>query len=176
MPNSGKVDAASRRVRRMGKRPERTDGCDADGQIGWQGQTHFPFIESRTSRSIASFFNKNGGLQDLGPADKDRAPGSESSRVLEAKNIKGDLTRYYIDNKTSLVTRLEFDTGAVYTTLFSNTPRPVFASLVFSDYRNIDGFIVPFNIKVYRGLVKIEEMTFTSVQSNAGIKDEQFTP
>jgi hypothetical protein len=99
-----------------------------------------------------------------------------SSRVLEAKNIKGDRTRYYIDNKTSLVTRLEFDTGAVYTTLFSNTPRPVFASLVFSDYRNINGFIVPFNIKVYRGLVKIEEMTFTSVQSNAGIKDEQFTP
>jgi hypothetical protein len=131
--------------------------------------THF--IDSQTSRSIASLFNINTGLRDLGPSDKDRAPESQSSRVLEA-----NLTRYYVDDSTSLIDRLEFDTGAVYTTFFSDAPRPVFASFVFSDYRNINGFIVPFNIKVYRGLVKIEEMTFTSVQSNTGIKDEQFTP
>ena len=134
------------------------------------------FIDSLTKRSIASFFDKSNSMNSLGAADKKHAPEIESCQVIEAKNNKGDATRYYVDNSTSLIKRIEFDTDAVYTMLFSDTPHPAFASFVFLDYRNVDGFIIPFKIVVYQGLVKIEELTFTSVQHNTGLKDEQFVP
>jgi hypothetical protein len=134
------------------------------------------FIDSLTKRSIAGLFDKNNSLKDLGVADKRRAPESEASRVIEARNEKGQATRYYVDNNTSLVKRVEFDTGAIYTTLFNDAHKPAYASFVYSDYRRVDGFIIPFKIEVYQGLVKIEELTFTSVQINSGIKDDQFVP
>jgi hypothetical protein len=157
----------------------------SDGKKSWQksgrliGDAAGPaayFIDNQTKRSIASLFDRNNSLKDLGPADKKHAPESELSRVIESKNDKDQATRYYIDDTTSLIRRIEFDTGGFYTMFFGDTQYPLFAAYVFSDYRTVSGFVIPFRIEVYHGLIKIEELTFTSVQCNVGIKDDQFVP
>jgi hypothetical protein len=134
------------------------------------------FIESNTTRAIARLFDDDNVLSDKGKADKKHAPESASSEVIEVKHKNGNTTRYYIDNKSSLVTRLEFETGVFYTLLLSNKQYPALASFVFSDYRQVDGIPTPFKISVYSGLTQIEEMRFTSVQYNTGVKDEAFVP
>jgi hypothetical protein len=75
-----------------------------------------------------------------------------------------------------MVTRLEFEMGEIYTLLMSNKQYPTLASFVFSDYRQVNGIPTPFKITVYKGLTQIEEMNFTSVQYNTGVKDKDFVP
>jgi hypothetical protein len=139
------------------------------------GQSAY-FIDSLTNRFIANLFDKNNTLTDLGTADKKHAPESASSRVVEVKNNKKQATRYYIDNATSLINRIEFDTGGYYTMYFGDTKYPMTASYVYSDYHTVNGFIMPYKIEVYSGRTKIEELTFDSVQLNVSLKDEQFVP
>jgi hypothetical protein len=157
----------------------------SDGKKSWHSSGPFTgnatgnaahFIDSHTIRSLARLFDDGNALTDLGPADAKHAPESASSKVIEAKNGKGASTRYYIDNTNSLVTRLEFETGAFYTMLFSDKKFPAMHSLVFSDYRQVNGIPTPFKIAVYEGLTKIEEMNFTSVQYNTGVTDDAFVP
>jgi hypothetical protein len=142
---------------------------DATGSVGH-------FVDSQTSRAIARLFDDNNALKDLGKADNKFAPQSASSKVIEVKSSKGLATRYFIDNKSSLITRLEFETGEFYTLLYDKKKYPSMASFVFSDYRDVNGIPTPFKIAVYKGLVQIEEMTFTSVQYNTGVKDSDFVP
>jgi outer membrane lipoprotein-sorting protein len=134
------------------------------------------FIDSHTIRWIARLFDDSNSLKDLGPADRKHAPESASSRVIEATNNKGKATRYYIDNTFSLITRIEFETGAFYAMFFETKEYPALASFVFSDYRSVNGIPTPFKIEVYEGLIKIEELNFTSVQYNTGVKDKDFVP
>jgi hypothetical protein len=155
----------------------------SDGKKSWQTAGPFKgdatgtaahFIESQTNRSIAKLFDKNITLSDLGVPDKNNVPKSESARIIETKNDKGKSTRYYVDDTTSLITRLEFDTGATYRMLFGDKEYPVYATFVFSDYRNIDGVMTPFKIEVYQGMIKMEEMNITSVKYNTGVSDGEF--
>jgi hypothetical protein len=134
------------------------------------------FIESNAIRAVGRLFDAKNALKDLGPADKKHAPESEKSKVIEAGNSAGKSTRYYIDNASSLITRLEFETGEYYTMFMSKKKYPTLASFVFSDYRQVNGIPTPFKISIYNNLTKIEEMTFTSVQYNTGVKDEAFVP
>jgi hypothetical protein len=60
--------------------------------------------------------------------------------------------------------------------MFNDEQIPLASALVFSDYRNVDGVMTPFKIEVYLGLMKIEEMIFSSVQYNTGLGDEVFVP
>jgi hypothetical protein len=142
---------------------------DATGSVGH-------FVDSQTSRAIARLFDDNNALKDLGKADNKFAAQSASSKVIEVKSSKGLATRYFIDNKSSLITRLEFETGEFYSLLYDKKKYPSMASYVFSDYRDVNGIPTPFKIAVYKGLVQIEEMTFTSVQYNTGVKDDAFVP
>jgi hypothetical protein len=174
------------RVKRVVHFSDKNDmSWGTDGKARWQklgpltGNAAGPvsyFLDSHTTRSIASLFDKSTNLKDSEPKDKKHVPESESSRVIEAKNDKNEATRYYIDNATSLISRIEFDTGEFYTMFFGDTKYPLLASYVFSDYRTVNGFVMPFKIEVYHGRNKIEELTFTSIQCNAGLKDEQFVP
>jgi hypothetical protein len=157
----------------------------SDGKKSWQksgplsGNAAGPvayFIDSHTKRSIASLFDNNKSLKDNGPVDKKHAPESGSSKVIEVKNDKDQTTLYYIDDATSLINRIEFDTGGFYTMFFGNTKYPLLASFVFSDYRTVNGFVMPYKIEVYSGRTKIEELTFTSIQCNTGVKDNLFVP
>jgi hypothetical protein len=132
------------------------------------------FIDGHTIRTIARLFDDDNVLSDKGPADPNHAPESASSRVIEAKYKKGLSARYYIDNTTSLITRIEFETGATYSLLLDNKKYPVMAAFVFSDYRQVNGIPTPFKIGVYEGLTKVEELNFTSVQYNTGVKDKDF--
>ena len=134
------------------------------------------FIESQTNRSIAKLFDKNNTVRDLGTPDKNRIPKGAPCRIIETKNEKGTLTRYHIDDTTSLVTRLEFDTDATYRMLFGEEEYPVAATFLFSDYRTVNGIVTPFKIEIYQGMIKIEEMNIASVDYNTGVDDREFEP
>jgi hypothetical protein len=160
----------------------------SDGVKTWQSSGPFSsvaigradyFIQSQTRRSIADVLahvSSGYAFTDLGPASANSVPANSPSRVIQARNGAGQITRYYIDNATSLILRLEFDTGGFYTMLFGNTKYPLVAAYVFSDYRRVNGLMTPFKIETYLGLTKIEEMDFDSVQYNAGVADEMFVP
>jgi outer membrane lipoprotein-sorting protein len=157
--------------------------CGSDGKKSWQIAGAFRgdatgtaahFIESQTNRSITKLFDKNNTLKDLGTPDQNSVPRGKPSRIIEAKNEKGKLTRYHVDDATSLVTRMEFDTKATYRMLFGDKEYPVSATFVFSDYRTVNGIVTPFKIEFYQGMIKIEEMNFTSVKYNTGVDDAEF--
>jgi hypothetical protein len=134
------------------------------------------FIDSHTVRSIARLFDEDHSLNDKGKADKKHAPESASGRVVEARNKNGVSMRYYIDDASSLITRIEFETEASYTMLLDKNKYPALAAFVFSDYRQVNGIPTPFKISVYEGLTKVEELCFTSVQYNTGVKNKDFVP
>jgi hypothetical protein len=134
------------------------------------------FVDSQTLRSVARLFDNDNVLSDKGPADPQHAPESASSRVIEAKKRQGDATRYCVDNTTSLITRIEFETGTTYSLLLDNKKYPAMAALVFSNYQTVNGIPTPFKIGVYEGLTKVEELNFTSVQYNTNVNDNAFVP
>jgi hypothetical protein len=160
----------------------------SDGKNSWQtsgpilgdaaGRVVY-LIDSQTRRSVCSLFTnaaKGYALRDLGPAKKDASLKSASSRIIEAQDDKGQATRYYIDDTTSLITQLEYDTGQFYALPFDDQKYPLMAALVFSDYRRVDGIMAPFKIELYEGLIKIEEMNFTSIKLNNSLADDVFVP
>lgn len=122
-------------------------------------------------RSLPRLFNyptEGLALRDIGV--------QSGARVIEAQDGAGKRTRYHIDASTSLIMRLEFDTGSFYSKMFSGEPIPITAALVFSDYRDVGGIKTAFKIDFYLGFIKIEQMTLTAVQYNVGIPDTEFTP
>jgi len=159
-----------------------------DGTRSWQRsgplsgvaaghQVHF--IESKTVRSIARVFNhltEGLALRDLGPGMQDLDSVARPSRIIETQEGAARRTRYYVDNATSLVTRLEFDTGGFYHYPFSTQQIPHKAVMVFSDYRMVSGVRTPFKIDIYQGPTRIEQMVFTSVRYNVGLADAAFRP
>jgi outer membrane lipoprotein-sorting protein len=160
----------------------------SDGKKSWQSSGSFSgaavgraaqLIESQTTRSVSRLFESNAkgkSFRDMGSEKKDFIPQSVSSHAIEAEDEKGNITRYYVDNESSLVTRLEFETGEYYRLPFGDEEYPMMAAYVFSDYRPVDDVMTPFKIEVYQGLVKIEEMTFDSIQFNTGVTDDAFVP
>jgi hypothetical protein len=134
------------------------------------------FIDAHTLRTVARLFDEDNELSDKGPADRNHAPESASSRVIEAKKRHGGATRYYVDNTTSLITRIEFETGTTYSLLLDNKKYPAMAALVFSNYQTVNGIPTPFKIGVYEGLTKVEELNFTSVQYNTNVNDNASVP
>ncbi|MDM7995526.1 MAG: hypothetical protein QUT30_07575 [Acidobacteriota bacterium] len=159
-----------------------------DGKQTWQSAGLFKgnaagraaeLAESLTNRSIASLFSSDAHgriYRDLGSEKKDFVPESLTSHAIEVEDEKGKATRYYIDNKSHLISRLEFDTGEYFTLPFGEEKYPLVAAYVFSDYRPVDGVMTPFRIEVYQGLIKIEEMTFESIEYNTGLTDDMFIP
>jgi hypothetical protein len=159
--------------------------CGSDGKKSWQvagsismqaaGITE-SLIESYTSRSISSLCDSRNKVRDLGTDEKDRRDNKQSNRILESTNDKQQITRYYVDQETSLVNRIEMDTGLTYRMPFGGKEYPLMISFVLSDYRAVDGTMRPFKVEVYRGLIRYEEMQYESIKHNTGIKDEIFIP
>ncbi len=175
-------------VQRIAETPSGPIRYGSDGKQGWQsgnlfvenagGQVEF-FLESQTKRSISRLLNYSSqaiSLRGMGKKLQELDKGRISSEVIAAEDSEGRITRYYIDDDTSLITRIEFDTGGFYTMMMSDKKYPLFAAYVFSDYRNVDGAMTPFKIETYLGLIKIEEMQFDSVQFNTGVSDDAFKP
>jgi len=164
----------------------------SDGRRSWQsfgsgsrGRLHGPaqgeavnFIEANTLRSVQSLFNyRTQGLilSDLGIRSQDLSLRSSPSRVIQTRDRSGRRTRYFIDHATALITRLEFDTGesrdGVTGRVITQTD-----TYVFSDFRNINGIQTPFKVERYRGRTKTEELQFSSVRYNVGIREDVFKP
>jgi hypothetical protein len=57
---------------------------------------------------------------------------------------------------------------------FSGAVSPDKDIYVFSDHRLLQGILTPFKIERYKGRDKIEEMLFTTVRYNTGLKDADF--
>ncbi len=106
-------------------------------------------------------------LQDLGQRG--------SFRVIEAEDRSGRRTRYFIDSPSLLVSRLEFDIGQARDP-FSGRMVPLVEAYLFSDFRNVQGVVTAFKVERFVGETKAEEMIFSRVQFNAGVKDEIFRP
>ena len=168
------------RVQRVIKQTSAELRQGSDGTTSWdslggefaplaQGNTQ-SFIEAQTVRSIQRLFNyplEGLSLRDLGATD--------AARVIEAEDTSGKKTSYFIDSRTSLITRLEFVIGQSKD-LFSQRPVPRVEAYVFSDFRVVQEVTTPFRIERYRDSIKVEDMQFTSVQYNAAVKDEVFKP
>lgn len=134
-----------------------------------QGST-LHFIESQTIRSVHAMLNygQTGlAVRDLGPDGK--------TRQLEAEDRQGRKTRYFMDEESGLITRLEFVAllGTDIRTRAEQTRRDTYE---FSDYRSIQGVMTPFRIERFSDGHKIEEIQWTSHKYNAAIQDSAFRP
>ena len=128
------------------------------------------FLESQTARSVQTLFNYQAEgltLRDLGQ--------SANTRVIEAEDKAGRKTSYFVDDATSVVTRLEFVTGEAKDP-FSGRMVPNTDSYVLSEYRTVQAVLTPFRIERYINGIKAEEMQFSSVRYNASVKDDAFKP
>jgi len=126
------------------------------------------FLQSQTARSVQRLFSyqKEGlTLRDLGTQDK--------AHRIEAEDKQGKKTAYVIDSDTNFITKLEFTTGEMKDP-FSGASIQDTDTYVFSDYRLSQGLLTPFKIERYSVGRKVEEMQFTSVKYNAGLKDADF--
>jgi hypothetical protein len=167
-------------VQRVVKQPsgalrQGTDGTRTwDSFGGWftaAAQGHaLQFLESQTVRSVQTLFNH----QAEGLAVRHRGK-TNGAGVIEGEDRRGRKTSYFIDDKTSIVTKLEFVTGEAKDP-FSGKIVPLTDTYVFSDHRMIQGVLTPFKIERYIGGTKAEEMQFTSVRYNASLKDDLFKP
>lgn len=125
------------------------------------------FIESQTTRSIQAFVSANNlSLSDLGSSSKGRG--------IETTDSQNKKTTYFINPKTDVIERIEFSVGQMKD-IFGKTV-PLNESYVLSDFRSIQGLLTPFKIERFRGMVKLEEMRFTTVSFPANIPDSVFTP
>jgi hypothetical protein len=160
----------------------------SDGKKNWQSSGSFSgdavgrvaqIVECLTDRSVAGLFDnasQKKTYSDLDLKQKKFVSESATSRAIAVQDEKGKTTNYYIDNASSMVTRLEFDTGGTFRMPFGDEEYPLMAAFVFSDYRPLNGVMMPFKIEVYQGLVKIEEMNFDSIEFNTGLSDDEFVP
>ena len=126
------------------------------------------FIESQTVRSTQRLFNhQSEGLTLHDKGKKDNA------NLVEAEDRNGKKTTYHVDTATSVIRKLEFIAGQGKDP-FSGKLVDIPETFVFSDYRSIQGLLTPFKIERFNDGIKTEEMQFTAVRYNAGLKDQDF--
>lgn len=194
----------------------RTSGTLTMRAAGGSGR----FIEAQTVRSVEALLNfaMNGkALNDVtatilsrGPAIQDQGnakkrDGSfvipdfeaaknkhviETTDALTAPGGQSQATRYYVDDASSLVTRMEFDYGAGQE-MVSRQSMPLTEVWEFSDYRDVlisssspvtgrgdknssETVKFPFRIDRYVMGQKIETMTFQRVLLNQNLRPENF--
>ena len=82
-------------------------------------------------------------LSDAGSQYQDLGPRRGRARVIASRNGSGQITRYFIDDSASQVTRLEFEIGQIKDGITGRV-RPEVDSYVFSDFRNVRGVRTPF--------------------------------
>lgn len=125
------------------------------------------FIESQTVRSVPALLSAgNLTLRNLATIGR--------TGSIEAEDDEGRKTSYFIDDKTSRITRLEFQSGRAT----DITGRPMWNVLayVFSDFRAVDDRLTPFKIEQYFNGIKTEEIQFTTVSYSASVPAESFRP
>ena len=168
----------SLQLQRIIKQPGGTLKKGTDGATSWESIPGFftpaaqgralQFIESQTTRSMQRLFNHQREgltLRDQGSTNK--------AHTIEAEDEHGKKTSYTIDDDTAVVTKLEFVAGQLKDP-FSGKPVPDVDTYVFSDYQVVQGVLTAFKIERFNNGNKTEEMQFTSVKYNAGLKDQDF--
>jgi hypothetical protein len=149
-----------------------------DGSKSWESVIGFStpeahgrslaFLESHSTRSVERLLNFQKEaltLRDLGANDK--------SHLIEAEDQRGKKSTYFIDNDTNVITQLEFVVGQLKDP-FSGATVDDIDRYVFSDYRMVQGVLTPFKVERFNGGDKTEEMQFSSISYNAGLKDQDF--
>jgi hypothetical protein len=125
------------------------------------------FIESQTARSVLTFLTSpNLVLRNLGKRN--------NATVIEAADGNSHTTSYYIDDRTSLVTRFEFSTGQSKD--IAGRSMLDVETYVFSDFRSVQGRVVPFKTERYLNSIKSEEVQFSSVSYPTSLSNDLFRP
>lgn len=176
-----KGDGPSGKVQRVVYRQGRDVKSGTDGTVSWDGWAGFTtqaagaslaFLESQTVRSVRNLWDadsKGSSVRDLGV----RKGAGRDDRVVEVEDRDGRKTRYFVDDATGNVVRLEFVTGESRSP-FGGAVRDNTEAFTFSDFRTVRGVQTPFTVEHYRNGQKVEEMRFTSIQHNASVKDSTF--
>jgi hypothetical protein len=142
-----------------------------DGQITSSAQGRAShFIESQTVRSVQALFDY--AASGLSLRDNGKKGGKT---VVEAEDNRGRKTKYSIDDTTSTVTALEFDTGQARDP-FSKRIVPKTDAYVFSDFQKVQGVLTPFKIERFINGIKAEEMRFTRIRYNTSVAGSLFRP
>jgi len=127
------------------------------------------FIETQTVRALPNLFDHQGRGSRL---RDDRMRGPDRALTVEEKN--GRTTTYVIDGARGLITKMELVSGFAPDML--GRKLPIVESYVFSDYRPVQGIPTAFKIEHFTNNIEIDEMHFTSVRYNTGVKDDVFHP
>ncbi len=168
----------TQQVQRIIKQPVGDVKHGTNGTQSWESVPGFytlsaqgralQFIESQTVRSPQRLFNHQAeGLSLREKGSKDAA------RVIESEDGNGKKTSYYIDNANSRVTKFEFVIGQARNAV-SGAAVDVLDTWVLSDYRTVQGQLTPFKLERFNNGAKTEEMQFSSVKYNTGLKDQDF--
>lgn len=172
------VDDVTARI--TGQGPNATGGGN-NGNANANENVHFgrsravPSFEAARNKHVIEVSDPPGGGGGSNPHD----------------SSKGQPTRYYIDDTTSLVTRMEFDYDTAQNP-FSNQPVALTEVLEFSDYRDVPlvnpdplspqapppGTTItvkfPFIIDRYVNGQKVESIVFSQVSLNRNLRPENF--
>ena len=179
------IRKGSTQVQRIVKQPHGELRQGSDGKNDWEsfngmtttgnGYLVGSFIESQTTRSLASFLDskaRGSTVRDAGSKNEMRVVEVEVPEKDSSKPARK--TRYSIEKGSSRVTGVEWVTGET-TTAFGTTV-PTTEAYAFSDFRTVLGVSTPFRIDRYVNGVKIEETRLTSVRYNTSVKDDVFKP
>jgi hypothetical protein len=98
----------------------------------------------------------------------------EQNRVVEIEETNGRTTTYFL-SPSGRVAKMEFITGQGRNML-TGKPIPIVESYEFSDYRNVQGVLIPFTIGHFRNGLKLDVTEFTSVRHNTGVANDVFRP
>ena len=92
------------------------------------------------------------------------APTAEQARLFRESTRRS----FHIDRQTCFVSRLE------YPLYPENGGPPAKAAIVYSDYRNVSGVMVPFHQTTYIDGELDSDLVLSSVQFNVGLTDSDF--
>lgn len=140
--------------------------------VGWQPR-HIPALSLLTNYNDANTSVEHLGTEPVGGSVADIvavsfSPSSDS--VLLPHFHRMSRTTFYVDQGSGLVTRVK------YPVFLENTPREQREVQVFySDYRAVQGILVPFHQTKYVNGKMRENLQLQSITFNVGLQDSDFT-
>jgi hypothetical protein len=145
------------------------DSLRAGFKTAAQGRT-LQFLDSQTVHSIQRLLNFAAEGLTLRDAVNDG-----KAHTLETTDRQGRKTQYTFDERTGIVTQVEFVVGQAKDP-FSGRITDAKDTYRFSDYRLVQGALTPFRVERWNGGWKTEELQFSGITYNTGLKDQDFAP
>jgi hypothetical protein len=146
-----------------------------DGKVAWSknpfggGVTEKSGAQLEQTRAQANFYRDveiKDRLKDLSHEGTKTVNGEEC-HVISGKDQSGNTERMFISKKDHLIKQ-------VVSTIPDAGGTPMEATLRLSDYKKVDGIMVPHKIEMVEPAQAAFVMTFTSVKHNEPVDDSKF--